>query len=55
MGGSLECIFNTICGCESKWSPVMIIIGIIFCGIEGLYVPLDLFVDPHDHAIYLIT
>ena len=33
----------------------MLVISILFCGIEGLYVPLDLIVDPHDYVFHLTT
>ena len=33
----------------------MLVISILFCGIEGLYVPLALIVDPHDYVFHLTT
>ena len=44
MSDSLECVFGTICGDESKWYLVLIIGGIIICGIEGAHVSLDLII-----------
>ena len=52
LGGRLECDFNMIFSYESNWSPLMIISGILLCGIEGSYVPFNLVVDPCDHGIH---
>ena len=53
LGISLECRLKAICGYQSKWSPVVIIIGVLLCVIESSYVLFALFVNTHCHAIHI--